>query len=452
MAIWTARILGPENLGFLAFGAALTGILSTTGNMGLNRLGSQKLSLLEVKEGEYIAPASILIVSVTIAQLIVGFSLAATISFVIYAIPISTPVKVSTIILSAQLVAYGFNYQWVLVAKSRINELALIHIFSRSIALVLVLAFVRSEEHLYRYAIIITSCVWLTSTLFSIYIAVTFPNLINGAKITLRNPKQLWQLMKEGFPFLSGEVLTTSLFGFDRLLLYKFCGAAQTGLYDAAKRLIIPLYSIDGIITPTFYKRLSKAYVNNVYADILPLYMSLMFIATIPFGFFTASNSRVVIQLLYGQKYISVTPILGILGFAITFGFIGGACINLFAIWEGNRIWAKAIYIASAIDIIANITLIPIFGGVGAASAMMLAKIVGFIAVYRDFRRQTKFPVLNVIMVFITISAIAASISVAVRVLSGNSYSGVITFVFSYLSLLGLCFLKWRRWLAYQAL
>ena len=96
-------------------------------------------------------------------------------------------------------------------------------------------------------------------------------------------------------------------------------------------------------------------------------YALLMLGLTAPVGAFMTIFAAFIVHVLYGDAFTDAAPILGILGWVISIGFISGSMIFPMVAWGQSATYARATAFGAITSVAANVVLIPTMAGVGAA-------------------------------------------------------------------------------------
>jgi O-antigen/teichoic acid export membrane protein len=179
----------------------------------------------------------------------------------------------------------------------------------------------------------------------------------------------------------------------DRLFLYAFGGAVVVGLYDAAYKLIQPFASIATVVGDTMFLRLARAFDGGDLGAVYRRYLDLMLLATVPVGFLLAAVGPGMIALVYGERFAGAGPLVALLGWVVTFGYLSGVLAIPFSAWRAPRAYGRAITAGSIGNLVLNFLLIPTLSAAGAAVATIGAKLVVVAAATRPFRSMSDYPV-----------------------------------------------------------
>ncbi len=210
------------------------------------------------------------------------------------------------------------------------------------------------------------------------------------APIPLKSPdyEKLSRIIKFSFPVIVLSVALNFSTSIDLLALKAIIGnAKEVGYYSAASMISrIPLTLLGALNMALFPAISSVTFLKDKQKTIEFIYEPFRYVSIflIPAAVFISLTSTEFVSLLYSTKYISAGEplkiiIIGILFFSI-FSFLLNAVVA-----SGKPYVAMFFSIFLLISSTAlNLTLIPIFGSVGAASAVTAASLISmlFIGIY----------------------------------------------------------------------
>ncbi len=200
---------------------------------------------------------------------------------------------------------------------------------------------------------------------------------------TLKNAK--W-LMKESAP-LAGFVLFMSLFQqMDILLLKEISNSYATGIYSSAIRLVLPLNLIPNAMVTTVFPILIR---KEIKREILikSVYKALFFLS-VAIAVIFAFKAEELISLVFGGKYIVAGRTTIILFISQIFMFLNFFSLSVFtADKKQKRNFFYAVLLVF-VNVIVDLTLIPLLSYEGAAIAKLVAAITGFIYTFILIRKS----------------------------------------------------------------
>jgi len=198
-------------------------------------------------------------------------------------------------------------------------------------------------------------------------------SIFSVKSITSMESKELFAF---SLPLLVATVLHIIITWTDTLMLGNLKSAADVGLYNAALPLAqfisFPLAALLLIYMPIF----SGLFAKNMFDEIKNNYSILtkwLCSATLPLFIILFLYPEPIIMLLFGPAYAPASTALRILslGFIVN-NFVGPCGVTLLTMGKSRFVMFASLF-AAALNIGLNITLIPSFGLVGAATASAIS-------------------------------------------------------------------------------
>lgn len=225
----------------------------------------------------------------------------------------------------------------------------------------------------------------LISYLFNL--AFSFLIYFKKLKSTISTPelKRWIPIIKQASPFTL-FIFTSMIYGHVIILLLSTLqGDFATGVYSASWKIIVFFgvipYSFGRALYPVFsqhfdssQKVMQKSYRHS-------LRYLLLFSLPLTLGLYMIGGD--ILQLIYQTKFSSTVPVFKTIVWVLPFLFMNGSL--KMALWGSDRTKesTKNLALASSVLIISGILAIPRYGTVGAASAIVIAELVYFVANYR---------------------------------------------------------------------
>ena len=182
-------------------------------------------------------------------------------------------------------------------------------------------------------------------------------------------------LLALSWPLIVSGVFNAINLRIDQLMLGNMRGAESVGVYAAAARLSEVWYFVPlAIATATFPALIrSRDLGPATYARRVQRLMDLMIWLSVPLALAVTVSSGFVIQLLYGDRFADAAPMLAVHIWAGPFVFMG-VVLSRWLIAEGHLKFSFVrTGIGAAVNIGANLLLIPQLGGNGAAIATLVS-------------------------------------------------------------------------------
>ena len=368
---WTARHLGPQNLGILAYVTALVGLLAPLGNLGVK--DSLSVMLCEKQPMPGLLGSALLIE--LMGTLVVGVVL------VPFALVSRDPVIAGLFGLAVvgNLFSCSEVFEVELLNRQRGTQLARVGTIQIVAGAALsILALMAQMPLLVFGALPVFQAVIRAWMLAASVKATKMLQLLKQASW-----KTSRALIKRGWPLLVAGLSVMLYMKSDQVMLEWLRGSADVGQYSVAVRVAESLYFLPVVLANTFIPRLGRGSGNfETDPDLQQLYrtswllgvgMTLSVMVVIP----------PVIPLIFGDEFLPAQEALIWLGpaaFAVATGCASGAWLNI----QGHqKLIAQRSTIGALVNIILNLLLIPRIGFVGAAVAtstsfLLSVYLVGF--------------------------------------------------------------------------
>jgi O-antigen/teichoic acid export membrane protein len=221
-----------------------------------------------------------------------------------------------------------------------------------------------------------------TCIAFSIYFRKKLPIAMARRELIKIRPI-CFDLLSFSIPLLAVNMLMSILTWTDTLMIGYFKTPQLVGLYNVAPPLaylnMLFLTSLGTLYVPIA----SKLYSQNKLIDLKKIYATSTkwcFIGTLPLACIFILLPEVVLDLLYGPRYIGAAPVLQIMTLGIILSTISGPSFYaLIAIGKTGTI-TRAYLLSCILNIALNVVLIQQMGITGAAIASALSIAIGGIA------------------------------------------------------------------------
>jgi O-antigen/teichoic acid export membrane protein len=228
----------------------------------------------------------------------------------------------------------------------------------------------------------------------------------------------LWK----GLPFALTFVLTIIYFRIDQPLIYIFRGLREAGLYAAAYKPIESLLFIPITFLSIVFPVLS-VYYRERRAELLDavnrFYKALLLMGwPAAVGIFMLAHPLT--PLLLGSKFLDSEPALRVLALALGVAFVNNAFIGALNASDRQSSFSWAAGWSVAVNVALNLTLIPLFGYIGASWATVATELaLGTVAWVLTTRHVGRVPV-----VALSWRVILAGLVMAVAILPLRDFGG----------------------------
>lgn len=221
----------------------------------------------------------------------------------------------------------------------------------------------------------------------------------NGIKITL-NFKLSYakDLLQAGKYFLIGNILLTTFFKIDELIIPIYVTDESVGYYSFAKTLILRLSNLFNRLSSLLYQAFSEQAETDIEGSILLKLLNksvlYMFLFTVPTSFFFAIFAREIILgasfLINILNYLNAAPLLSVFGFVIIIESVS-AVITAYFNGIGNFGMQVKVYFIILLTAILLVPLLTSFLGVfGTSIAFVVSHFNGLTCWLINAHKQTK--------------------------------------------------------------
>lgn len=379
VGIWVARYLGPEQFGLFNYVLAFTAIFAGIAKLGLDGILVRELINHPQGRDVYLGTAFWLKV---IGAFVVMAIMAAVVPFTsndsttnLYIFIIAA----GLVFQSFEVVEFYFQSQVLakLVSICKVTQLTL----SSLIKIYLVI----TQADLFWFV-----CVTAFDT-FSLGISYFVAYKIRGNTSFFKcfDSVTAKKLLKDSWPLIFSSLVVMIYMRIDQIMIKEMLGEHEVGIYSAAVRLSEAVYFIPMLLTASVFPAIVNAKKQSLelyHKRLKRLYTFLVWLA-IGIAIPVSILNEWVVTLLYGNAYLEAGRVLTIHIWAAVFVFLGVAFGKYLLAENLTRIAFQRSVLGALSNVILNLVLIPIYGGLGAAVATLLAQ---FIAnyVYDFFDRR----------------------------------------------------------------
>jgi len=184
------------------------------------------------------------------------------------------------------------------------------------------------------------------------------------------------RLLAQSWPLILTGVAITVYMRIDIIMIGQFSGARSTGLYSAATRISEVWYFLPTVIVTSAFpvivevKRRSEAEYYEKLESMFHFLMALGLAIAVPMTVLSGP----LVALLYGGRYVQAGTILAIHIWTSLFVFLGVGQ-GPWTITEGlTRLILFRTSAGALVNVGLNVFLIPLYGGIGAATATVIAQ------------------------------------------------------------------------------
>ncbi len=380
------RYLGVEGYGQLNFVLSLVGVFAIFGDFGINTLTLREVSKNNKLAKKYFNRLFIF----KIILILFLCTIIATISFFI-----NKPLIVKEVLLLS-LMFFSFNMlsNFCLIflqAFQKLKYKSIYEIITKTVYVLFVLFFIFVNFGIKGiiFAHIFMAVIGFIYVLFS---------LKKHIKLNLKKDVVfIKKTLLFAWPFALGALFTNVYFYFDTILISFIHGEYLVGLYSIGYTLYRFLFNILSIITITFFPVIAKYAYKKSLKNVVSFFLYTILSFSVPLCFGGIFLAKEIISFAFGNQYLG-----GLIPFTIILLFFVVSSINVvFVYLLYNRHYEKYVLkqkiIATVINILLNILVIPIYGIVGAAITTVASQWFLFILFYLKTSKITTINLLDIL-------------------------------------------------------
>lgn len=400
IVILIARDLGTDSFGLFSFVLALTGIFQLVADFGLTNIIVKEISRAKAETARVIGAVKPLVWLFTLAILLlllaVGYPLAKT-----REVFLAILVMGAAVLTTFHAVVYGS----VCRAHEDMGYNAIAFVSHKFVLLAAVLLALRMETGIVGVAV-----AYLVANLYqwAFFYGVVRRRYLGGP-LRWRVDYPYWRhLIHEAFPVGIAMVFRRANLHTGTLILTAMSSTAAVGVFNAAYRVIqmvdmIP-FTLSIPLFPPFARMATES--RQRLFEVLERVMGFFMLLAAPLFILALLLAGRIIDSMFGPAYQEGVATLAVLSGAVLFLFPTGLFVYLFTALGHQRFYTISSGICLVINILACVSLIPLFGHMGAAMATLAAEIAFFISGMVFLRRLGFKP--NALQVFAKPVLIAA--------------------------------------------
>lgn len=368
-AILITRYLGPEKYGQYTFVISFIAIVAVLWNFGFSTLIRREVSKYKDLTADY--EGGVILLKTILASIVLTL-----VYFYLKLFDYSEVIVNSIVIfgIGTYLMSISEVFLSVFAAYRRMEYTAFIPILRALVLLGSVILITEIEggvEYVF-IAYFISFVVVLISSYSLIRIKLITPNF--GVK-----PTFLIDVLKKAFPLVMISIVNIVLFRIDVVMLSKFRGDAEVGLYGAAYNLFelsIAVYPM--MLIGASFPVLSAQYHEDIgkMKKLVEVLLKYFLIVGVPLSFGTYLLGSEVILVLYGEAYAEAGILMSLLGGAILIFFLSNLVSWTLTAMEKQNFVLYSNILAMVINVILNLIFIPSFGAMAAALTTLFSELV----------------------------------------------------------------------------
>lgn len=390
VTLYIARRLGSESLGKLSFALSFVAIFAVLADLGVSRLTTRDLardraSLLRFVPGAFALKA--LLALGTVVLLAAG-------SFLLGKEP---ETHVYVLVLLAWLFFDTLNlfFRAVFTALEEMEYAALLKAFEKLLFFLLfgAVLVLPLEGRRLLGIVILYPVASLATTLLGM-------RLLRARDVRLgpRPDPEIWRfLLSRSWPFAGSLILASIYLYADTIMLSYTRGDAVTGLYNAAYKLFITLYSLQAMLAEVFFPTFSRLFAEDrrAFRVFGRRVARALFGLTVPLATGAVVLAPAGVELIYGEAYAGAVTSFRILGLDLIVRAGLTLAGTVLLVSDREQRYMGAIGMGALLNLVLNFLLIPAYSLDGAAVATVTSEALVLLIMGLWARRVAALPWLS---------------------------------------------------------
>jgi O-antigen/teichoic acid export membrane protein len=359
-----ARRLGPDGFGILGFAAALCGYFALAVGGGLNDLGARDVA----RDPGRAAHIYNVVVSVRVPLALVSLALLALLAF---ALPRPDGQRAVIALSGLSLVSLAIDPSWAIKALGRSSLAASAMIGTQLIVLAGVALLVTGPDAVLAVPIV----QFAAEAIAGLTLALGVLRATSAAPPAVAEGLSL---LRESAPLVFGRGMRVVIVSFDMVMLGLVASSREVGVYAAVYRVhffvLALVVAIQAAYLPVMARASARgpAELRHVSEDALSG-AAIIGAPLVAGGFVVAGP---LLAFLFGAPYAEGAHALQWLLVSLAFVFVHGLLHGIYVVTGRTHLEARWFAAAAAVNIVANLWLIPRYGIAGAAAATALAEAI----------------------------------------------------------------------------
>ena len=411
---YVSRVLMPENIGKVNFGASFVSYFALIASLGIATYAVRECSAKRNNIDELSKTASqIFSINIVTTVIAYAFMLATLLLFRQF-----DSYRTLIVIQSSAILFTTLGCDWLNLAMEDFAFITIRTISFQVISLILMFAFIHQPEDYLKYAVI-TVLASSGANIVNIYYRRKYCSVRFVRSMEWR--KHLRPIMLLFVMILAQTIFNSS----DITMLGLMKGDYEVGLYSSAVKMANLVSQVVASLAWVVMPRMSLYFAEENYEKInemLKKTFTVLVTIGLPCAVGCICLSQEIILIISGEQYIAASPALSLLMIGFLFSLVGGSFLGNMVLLPSKRedIYMIVCCIATGVNLVMNYFMIPLWGVNAAAATTMFASllIMVLLIVKRDRRIKLDYifrtmlpPVLGCILIFAT-CALVKSIAI----------------------------------------
>lgn len=376
---YLSRVLGAESIGIYGYTLSIVTYFVLFGSLGIAMYGQREIAYLQNdKEKRSKTFWEIVIIRfITLSIALIGFYLTFC---------TKGDYRVYYRILMLELLANALDISWYFQGIEDFGKTVVRNMIVKSISLVCIFVFVKTQNDLWKYLLIYTGA----NTLGNMTMWLYLPKMVQKVSIKkLELKKHLKPTISLFVPQIAIQIYVV----LDKTMIGKLTNnMSEVGFYEQAQKIVKTLLLVVTALGTVMSSRIANAFSENKEDDVkkyITQSFNIVWLLAIPAMFGTMAVSSKLVPWFYGEGYEAVIPLLNVTSpilVAIGLNNITGSQYLIQA--RRQKEFTISVTIGAIVNVILNFILIKTVGTVGAAMSSVISEftilIIHFIMIRKE--------------------------------------------------------------------
>lgn len=385
---YISRILGAEGIGIYSYTYSIVYYFMIVALLGMQYYGNR--SVAKIREDK--EKLSKVFSEIYFLQLIVASIV--TIIYIIFII-LNQQYRIYYVIQIMFVLSVAFDISWLYSGLEKFRITVTRNFIIRVLSAVAIFLFVRTENDLWIYTMIMATTTLLNQL-------VLWPFIFKTVKIKKVSLKSMRKHLKPTI-VLFIPVLGASVYNvMDKIMLGMLATVEEVGYYENAERILnIPFHIVSALGTVTLPRiaNLNKQQDKKAIKNIMVKSLKFLLFILIPmmFGIWVVADYMVLLYL--GKGFADSIIPLKILSAILIFKSISQITRQQYLIpMEKDKVYINSTIIGAVLNFIMNLILIPAFQTVGACIATVITELI--LVIYQKYKIEKEMKIFKPVMKF----------------------------------------------------
>ncbi|MBP8959041.1 MAG: flippase [Bacteroidales bacterium] len=379
---YLVRVLGPEKYGLIAFAQAFVAYFQILTDYGFNLSATREISINRENK-EKVSEIFSSVMTIKFCLLILSLIIMSVIIFLFAKFRRDSLLYYLTF---GMVVGQVLFPVWFFQGMERMKYITYLNIGAKLFFTILIFVFIHQASD-YIYVPLINSLGFIVAGIFGIWV------VFKEFKINFKVPSltELQHQLKEGWHIFISTIAISFYTVSNTFILGLFTNNTIVGYYSGAEKIIKAFQGLFTPVSQTIYPYISKLANESKEKAIKFIREVTMYVGGVTFVFSLAIFllGDVIVNILLGEQYESSIVVLKILAFL---PFIVGLS-NIFGIqtmltFDYKRAFSNILIIASIVDLLLAIILVPIYQHIGISFAALITEIFVTVTMYIYLRNK----------------------------------------------------------------